>query len=102
MSKKKPEWLSDFKPKLYDYQGDWSKRWFIKYKVYHTDKKEFVFRKIWIPSVMPVSERRTVAGQIMRDLKTKLNAGYHVSDNKITHHTGRNLVLFVTATLGMS
>ena len=67
----------DYKPRLYDADGDVTKRWYIDFRIWDTDKGCFVRKQYTgMNKYRTLSERRRVAKQKLDEIKALVAAGY--------------------------
>lgn len=67
----------DYKPRLYDADGDVSKRWYIDFRIWDTDQGCFVRKQYTgMNKHRTLSERRRVAKQKLDEIKALVAAGY--------------------------
>ena len=67
----------DYEPQLKDYDGDLSKRWYILFKIWDTDKQDFVFRQYkGLNKYKTLAARRKAARQKVEEIKQLIAQGY--------------------------
>ena len=67
----------DRKPRLYDADGDLTKRWYIDFEVWDTDKGRFVRKQFTgMNKLKTLSERRRVSKKKLAEITALLAAGY--------------------------
>jgi hypothetical protein len=67
----------DYEPQLKDYNGDLSKRWYILFKIWDTDKQDFVFRQYkGLNKYKTLSSRKKAAKEKIEEIKKLIVQGY--------------------------
>ena len=67
----------DYEPRLSDHGGDMSKRWFIDYRIWDTDKQDFIRKQYTgMNKYRTLRERRRVSKEKLAEIKKLISAGY--------------------------
>jgi len=67
----------DYEPRLYDADGDVSKKWYIDYRIWDTDKNAFVRKRYeGMNKYRTLAERRRVAKKKLAEVRQLLKDGY--------------------------
>jgi hypothetical protein len=66
-------------PRLNDYGGDLTKRWYIEYYIWDTDQEAFVKKRYWgMNKYTSVSARRQVSRQKMEEIRKVIEEGFTI------------------------
>ncbi|QIX59721.1 site-specific integrase [Hymenobacter sp. BT18] len=67
----------DYEPRLFDADGDLSKRWYIDYRIWDTDKQAFVRKQYTgMNKYTTLRDRRRVCKEKLAEIRTLLKEGY--------------------------
>ncbi|UOG77129.1 hypothetical protein MTX78_11115 [Hymenobacter tibetensis] len=67
----------EYEPRLFDADGDLSKRWYIDYRIWDTDKQAFVRKQYTgINNYSTLRERRWVCKEKLTEIRQLLDEGY--------------------------
>ncbi|GAA4366903.1 hypothetical protein GCM10023185_38360 [Hymenobacter saemangeumensis] len=80
---------SDYIPRLFDADGDVSKRWYIDFRIWDTDKGEFVRKQYTgMNKHKTLSARRQAAKKKLAEIKQLLKDGYTAGKSHLDHVSG--------------
>lgn len=66
-------------PRLNDYAGDLTKRWYIEYYIWDTDQEAFAKKRYWgMNKYTSVSARRQVSRQKMEEIRKVIEEGFTI------------------------
>lgn len=99
----------DYEPRLFDADGDITKRWYIDYRIWDTDKNAFVRKQYTgMNKYRTLKDRRRVCREKLAELKELLAAGYTAGKTpaldlgiNMTTATVQEAVTFVHSTKGL-
>jgi len=73
----------EYEPQLNDHNGDLSKRWYILFKIWNTDKQDFVFKQYkGLNKYKTLSARRKAAKEKIEEIKKLIAQGYTAGKTK--------------------
>jgi integrase len=75
----------DYTPRLYDAGGDVTKRWYIDYRIWDTDKQDFVRKQYTGMNKYPtLRARKKVSAEKLEAIKQLIEQGYTAGKAKLT------------------
>jgi site-specific recombinase XerD len=78
-----PQYDPNYEPRLNDYDGDLSKRWYIRFRVWDTDKQDFVLKDYkGLNKYKTLAARRKAAKQKLDEIRILLTQGYTAGNAK--------------------
>ncbi len=90
-----PSYEPKHMPRLFDYKGDLSKRWYIEYYLWDTDTQAFVKRRYWgMNKYTTAKDRRQVSRQKLEEIRKVLEDGYAAGKKALEPEQRFNLKSF--------
>jgi hypothetical protein len=75
----------DFTPKLFDAGGDLSKRWYIDYRIWDTDKRAFVRKQYTgMNKYKSLRARRKISNEKLEEIRELISQGYTAGKAKVS------------------
>lgn len=79
-----PKYDPDYEPRLYDADGDVTKRWYIDFRIWDTDKQAFVRKQYTGMNKYPSkTKRRQKSLEKLLEIKELIKKGYTVGDTPL-------------------